>query len=157
MRCPFCTFFDSQVKDSRPSDDGLAIRRRRLCPSCGARFTTFERIELREVKIIKRNGEKRPFDSNKVSRSIGVATRKRPINQDQIDIIVSNIIKKLEQYGEGEVESIVVGQMVMEELSKLDQVSYVRYASVYKDFSKASDFGKFIAGITNVIKDEDPK
>jgi transcriptional repressor NrdR len=152
MRCPFCTFFDTQVKDSRPSDDGLIIKRRRLCPNCGARFTTFERVEMRELKIVKRSGEKRPFDSNKLSRSIGVATRKRPITQEQIEVMVTKIIKKLEQYGEGEVESKVVGQMVMDELSKLDQVAYVRYASVYMDFSKASDFGKFIANIRNEKK-----
>jgi transcriptional repressor NrdR len=152
MRCPFCTFFDTQVKDSRPSDDGLIIKRRRLCPNCGARFTTFERVEMRELKIVKRSGEKRPFDSSKLSRSIGVATRKRPITQEQIEVMVTKIIKKLEQYGEGEVESKVVGQMVMDELSKLDQVAYVRYASVYMDFSKASDFGKFIANIRNEKK-----
>lgn len=152
MRCPFCTFFDTQVKDSRPSDDGLIIKRRRFCPNCGARFTTFERVEMRELKIVKRSGEKRPFDSSKLSRSIGVAARKRPITQEQIEVIVTKIIKKLEQYGEGEVESKVVGQMVMDELSKLDQVAYVRYASVYMDFSKASDFGKFIANIRNEKK-----
>ena len=152
MRCPFCTFFDTQVKDSRPSDDGLIIKRRRLCPNCGARFTTFERVEMRELKIVKRSGEKRPFDSSKLSRSIGVATRKRPITQEQIEVMVTKIIKKLEQYGEGEVDSKVVGQMVMDELSKLDQVAYVRYASVYMDFSKASDFGKFIANIRNEKK-----
>lgn len=154
MRCPFCTFFDTQVKDSRPSDDGLLIKRRRLCPNCGARFTTFERVEMRELKVVKRSGEKRPFDSSKLSRSIGVATRKRPITQEQIEDIVTKIIKKLEQYGEGEVESKVVGQMVMDELSKLDQVAYVRYASVYMDFSKASDFGKFIANIRNEKKEK---
>ena len=152
MRCPFCTFFDTQVKDSRPSDDGLLIKRRRLCPNCGARFTTFERVEMRELKILKRSGEKRPFDSTKLARSIGVATRKRPVTQEQIEVMVTKIIKKLEQYGEGEVESKVVGKMVMDELSKLDQVAYVRYASVYMDFSKASDFGKFIANIRNEKK-----
>lgn len=147
MKCPFCSFIDSQVKDSRPSEDGLSIKRRRFCPSCGGRFTTFERVEMRELKIVKRSGEVRPFDSNKLTRSIEVATRKRPIKHELIEEVVSRIRKKLEKYGEGEVESRIVGQMVMDELAKLDEVAYVRYASVYMDFSKATDFGPFIANI----------
>ncbi len=147
MKCPFCDFLDTQVKDSRPSDDGLVIKRRRQCPSCGARFTTHERTELRELRVVKKNGEKRPFDGSKILRSISVATRKRPVTSEQADAILSEVIKKLEKYGEGEVETQIVGQLVMEELSKIDEVSYVRYASVYKDFSNAGDFGKFIAGI----------
>lgn len=149
MKCPFCDFIDTQVKDSRPSEDGSLIKRRRLCVKCGARFTTFERIEIRELKVIKRNGEKRPFDSSKLLRSLEVATRKRPVAHEELDKIVSSIIKKLEKYGEGEIESSIVGQLVMDELAKVDEVSYVRYASVYKDFSKASDFGKLIAEISN--------
>ena len=152
MKCPFCFFIDSQVKDSRPSEDGLSIKRRRFCPNCGGRFTTFERVEMRELKIIKRSGEVRPFDSNKLTRSIEVATRKRPIKHEQIEEVISRIRKKLEQYGEGEVESKIIGQMVMDELAKLDDVAYVRYASVYRDFSKATDFGHFIA---NIKKEED--
>lgn len=149
MKCPFCDFLDTQVKDSRPSEDGSLIKRRRLCVKCGGRFTTFERQETRELKIIKRNGECRPFDSNKLLRSLEVATRKRPIKPEDLEKIVSEIIKKLDQFGEGEVESKIVGQLVMDELAKYDQVAYVRYASVYKDFSKASDFGKLIAEIAN--------
>lgn len=149
MKCQFCGFLDTQVKDSRPSDDGLAIKRRRQCPSCGGRFTTLERIENREIKIIKRNGETRPFDLNKVIRSIEVAVRKRNIEPDTIDALASRIMKKLERYGDGEIQSQVVGQLVMEELSKLDEVACVRYASVYMDFSKATDFGKFIADLKN--------
>lgn len=147
MKCPFCGFDDTQVKDSRPLEEGSVIKRRRLCPNCGGRFTTFERIGIREIQVIKRNGQIRPFDSNKLFRSIEVATRKRPIVVEQIEQIVSNIAKKLEKYGEGEVESKIIGQLVLEELIKLDEVAYVRYASVYKDFSKASDFGHFIAKI----------
>lgn len=149
MKCPFCDFADTQVKDSRPSDDGLTIKRRRQCLSCGARFTTQERLELRELKIIKKDGEIRPFDTSKMLRSIEVATRKRPVSSEQLEMIVSRILKKLEKFGEGEIESKVVGELVMEELAKIDDVAYVRYASVYKDFSKAADFGKFIQGIVS--------
>jgi transcriptional repressor NrdR len=147
MKCPFCSFADSLVKDSRPSEDGGTIKRRRQCPSCGARFTTLERVELRELKVIKRNGDIKLFDVNKIVKSINVATRKRPINHEQVDDIVSKILMKLEKYGEGEVQSKIIGELIMEELSKIDEVAYVRYASVYKDFSKASDFGNFIAKI----------
>lgn len=147
MKCQFCGFLDTQVKDSRPSDDGLAIKRRRQCPSCGGRFTTLERIENREIKLVKRNGEIRPFDINKVIRSIEVAVRKRNVDADTIDSLASRIMKKLERYSDGEIQSQVVGQLVMEELAQLDEVACVRYASVYMDFSKATDFGKFIADL----------
>lgn len=147
MKCPFCDFLDTQVKDSRPSDDGMVIKRRRHCPSCGARFTTHERTEMRELKIVKKNGEKRPFDGDKILRSIFVATRKRPVSNEEAENILSAVIKKLEQFGEGEVETEVVGRLVMEELANIDDVSYVRYASVYKDFSDAGDFGEFIASM----------
>jgi transcriptional repressor NrdR len=147
MRCPFCDFSDTQVKDSRPTDDGGSIKRRRQCPSCGARFTTFERTESREIKVKKRNGEIRLFDMNKLTRSIEIAIRKRPINTDKLDKITSIIMKKLDRYGEGEVESKVIGQLVMEELAKLDAVACVRYASVYKDFSDSADFAKFIENL----------
>jgi len=147
MKCPFCLFLDTQVKDSRPSEDGLYIKRRRQCPSCGGRFTTFERIEHREVKIVKKNGEVRPFDINKLTRSIEVACRKRPVKVEQIEKMVGEIIKKIDKFGEGEVESRIVGELLMEELAKVDEVAYVRYASVYKDFSKSADFGNFIAKI----------
>ena len=144
MKCPFCSFPDSQVKDSRPSEDGFTIKRRRLCSNCEARFTTFERIETRELKVLKRSGEIRPYDSSKVLRSIEVACRKRPVTEEQIEEMVSRINKKLDKYSEGEVESKVIGQIVMDELSKIDQVAYIRYASVYMDFNKASDFSKCI-------------
>ena len=147
MKCPFCSFIDTQVKDSRPLNDGISIKRRRYCPSCGGRFTTFERFELREIKVIKRNGALRPLDSTKLFKSIAIAARKRPITNEQIEEVVTKIIKKMEKYGEGEIESKIIGELVLEELSSLDQVAYVRYASVYKDFSKASDFGNFIAKI----------
>jgi transcriptional repressor NrdR len=153
MKCQFCGFLDTQVKDSRPSDDGLAIKRRRQCPSCGGRFTTLERIENREIRIVKRNGEIRPFDINKVIRSIEVAVRKRNIDADTIDSLASRIMKKLERYSDGEIQSQVVGQLVMEELAQLDEVACVRYASVYMDFSKATDFGKFIADLKSVNDD----
>lgn len=152
MKCPFCLFPDSQVKDSRPSEDGLIIKRRRLCTNCGGRFTTFERIEIREIKIIKRSGEIRHFDSSKLLKSIELACRKRSITTDQMEEIVSRIIKKLEKYSDGEIDSKIVGKMVMDELSKLDYVAYVRYASVYMDFTKASDFSKFISSLDDVPK-----
>lgn len=154
MKCPFCAFPDSQVKDSRPSDDCLSIKRRRLCTNCGGRFTTFERIETRELKVKKRNGEIRPFDSSKLARSIEVACRKRPVSAERIDEMISNVMKKLEKYGEGEVESRIVGQMLMDELARVDPVAYVRYASVYMEFNKASDFGKFIGSIDDAKNSE---
>lgn len=147
MICYFCGFADTHVKDSRPSEDGSTIKRRRHCDQCGAKFTTFERIEIRELKIIKRNGDIRLFDASKITRSIEVATRKRPINQEKIETIISNIMKKISQYYDCEVESRVVGKMVMDELADLDHVSCVRYASVYMDFAKASDFATFIKNL----------
>jgi transcriptional repressor NrdR len=153
MKCPFCGFLDSQVKDSRPSDDGLTIKRRRFCPDCGGRFTTYERIVMKDIFIIKRNGERRPFDPAKLLKSMQVPARKRPVTNEQLEGIVSKITKKLEKFGEGEITSQAVGQLVMNELAKIDQVAYVRYASVYKDFAEASDFGKFIENL-NIEKDE---
>ncbi|AIF81098.1 hypothetical protein I862_02675 [endosymbiont of Acanthamoeba sp. UWC8] len=153
MKCPFCGFLDSQVKDSRPSEDGLTIKRRRFCPDCGGRFTTYERIEMRELFVIKKGGDKRLFDPSKLLKSMQVAARKRPVEAEQLEEIVSRITKKLEKYGEGEITSQAVGQLVMNELLKIDQVAYVRYASVYKDFAEASDFGKFIENL-NITKDE---
>jgi transcriptional repressor NrdR len=154
MKCPFCSFSDTQVKDSRPSDDSLAIKRRRFCTNCGARFTTFERIENRELKVLKRSGEFRPFDSGKLLRSIEVACRKRHINPELLEAIVSRIMKKLEKYGEGEVKSKIVGQMVLEELATLDHVAYVRYASVYMDFTKVTDFSKLIDNLDNNLDEK---
>ena len=152
MKCPFCDFSDTQVKDSRPSEDSSTIKRRRMCIQCGGRFTTLERLELREILVKKRNGEVKPFEENKVLRSLQVATRKRPVTGDQLEQNVSEIMKKIDRFGEGEVESRLIGKLVMEELAKVDQVAYVRYASVYKEFAKATDFGKFIAKIANAKK-----
>lgn len=145
MRCPFCSFDDTQVKDSRPSEDGLSIKRRRQCPSCGGRFTTFERQEIREIKVIKRNSEIRPFDTTKLTRSVEVACRKRPVTDDQIEQLVTRILHKIDKFGEGEVPTKIIGDLVLDELKKVDEVAYVRYASVYKDFNKSADFGNFIA------------
>lgn len=144
MRCPFCQGEDTQVKDSRPADDGAAIRRRRLCNSCGARFTTFERVQLRELLVLKSSGRKVPFDREKLARSLGIATRKRDIDQDAIDRTVSKIIRTLEQSGETEIPSSVIGQHVMTALKEIDDVAFVRYASVYRNFREAKDFEAFL-------------
>lgn len=145
MRCPFCGFEDTQVKDSRVADDGQAIRRRRVCPECGGRFTTFERVQLRELMVLKKNGETRPLERDKLVRSITIAARKRPITPDQIEQIVNNIIKDLSGFGESEIPTSVIGTKVMKALAEIDHVAYVRYASVYSDFQEAKDFEKFIS------------
>lgn len=144
MRCPFCGHLESQVKDSRPSEDGAVIRRRRLCPECGGRFTTFERVQLRELTILKRSGRRTPFDRDKLERSISVAIRKRPIDPERLERMVSGIVRQLESMGETEIASTVVGEMVMKALKALDEVAYVRYASVYRDFRETQDFAKFL-------------
>jgi transcriptional repressor NrdR len=144
MRCPFCGHAESQVKDSRPSEDGSAIRRRRLCPECGGRFTTFERVQLRELTIIKRSGRRTPFDREKLMRSISLALRKRPVDSERLERMVSGIVRQLESMGETEVASNVVGEMVMKSLKSLDEVGYVRYASVYRDFRQTQDFADFL-------------
>ena len=144
MRCPFCGCLDSQVKDSRSSEDGAAIRRRRLCPECGGRFTTFERVQLRELTIVKRSGRRNPFDREKLIRSISIALRKRPVDPERVERMVSGIIRQLESMGETEIGSQVVGEMVMKALKSLDEVAYVRYASVYRDFRETNDFAKFL-------------
>ncbi len=144
MRCPFCGDEDTQVKDSRSSEDGMAIRRRRNCPSCNSRFTTFERIQLKELFVIKKSGELEPFDREKITRSINSALRKRTISSEQVELRVTNIIRNLEASGENEIPTKNIGEIIMRELASLDQVAYVRFASVYKEFSKAEDFGNFI-------------
>jgi transcriptional repressor NrdR len=144
MRCPFCQNEDTQVKDSRPTEDGAAIRRRRQCDKCGSRFTTFERVQLRDLIVLKRSGRRVPFDRDKLARSLTVALRKRPIEQDQIEQMISGIVRKLESSGESEITSQTIGEMVMEALQNLDPVAYVRYASVYRDFKETSDFADFI-------------
>ena len=144
MRCPFCGEAESQVKDSRPSDDGASIRRRRLCPACGGRFTTFERVQLRELTILKRSGRRAPFDREKLVRSISIALRKRPVDPDQVERIVNGITRQLESMGETELPSNAVGELVMKALKALDDVAYVRYASVYRDFRQTQDFANFL-------------
>jgi transcriptional repressor NrdR len=144
LRCPFCGSPDSQVKDSRPSEDGSAIRRRRLCPDCGGRFTTFERIQLRELTILKRSGRRTPFDRDKLARSISMALRKRPVEPERVERMISAIVRQLESLGETEIPSTVVGEMAMKALKGLDEVAYVRFASVYRDFRETSDFAKFL-------------
>jgi transcriptional repressor NrdR len=144
MRCPFCGHDDTQVKDSRPTEDNSAIRRRRFCPSCGARFTTFERVQLRELVVVKSNGQREPFDREKILRSMRTALRKRPVDADRIDRVVNSIVRQLESSGESEIPSKQVGEMVMQALLNLDQVAYVRYASVYKDFREVADFNQIV-------------
>lgn len=144
MRCPFCGNEDTQVKDSRPTEDNSAIRRRRLCPGCGARFTTFERVQLRELTVVKSNNQREPFDREKLLRSLRIALRKRPIDADRIDRVVNSLVRQLESSGENEIPSKQIGEMVMASLQNLDQVAYIRYASVYKDFREAADFNEFV-------------
>ncbi|WP_377288164.1 transcriptional regulator NrdR [Rhizobium sp. SG2393] len=151
MRCPYCGSEDSQVKDSRPAEDGNAIRRRRICPDCGGRFTTFERVQLRELVIVKKSGRKVPFDRDKLQRSFEIALRKRPVDRDRIDRAVSGIVRRLESVGETEIPSEEIGLQVLEALKSLDDVAFVRYASVYRDFSHAEDFEKVIAEISAKI------
>lgn len=140
MRCPFCGSENSQVKDSRPSDENSAIRRRRVCSDCGGRFTTFERVQLRDLTVVKRSGRKAPFDRDKLSRSISVAVRKRPIEPERIERLVTGLVRQLESSGEGEITSAEIGELVMAALRELDPVAYVRFASVYRDFRDTADF-----------------
>ncbi len=144
MKCPFCGAEDTQVKDSRPSEDGAAIRRRRSCPACAGRFTTFERVHLRDLIVIKRSGRRTPFDREKLVRSLTTALNKRPVDAEQIERMASSIARQLESSGETEIPSSRVGELVMQTLRDVDQVAYVRFASVYKDFSESSDFAKFL-------------
>jgi transcriptional repressor NrdR len=141
MRCPFCAHEDSQVKDSRPSEDGAAIRRRRQCEACGARFTTFERVQLRDLTVVKKNGDREPFDRDKLARAIGHATRKRDIAPEKIDRLVSGIQRRLETQGD-EVKTAEIGEAVMDGLKALDHVAYIRFASIYKDFTEPGDFAE---------------
>jgi len=140
MKCPFCGNADTQVKDSRPSEDGLTIRRRRYCPECNSRFTTFERVQLRELTVLKKNGERRMFDRDKLARSLQIALRKRPVNPEQLEQLVTRVTQKLESLGENEIPSNMIGAAIMDELKKVDTVAYIRFASVYKDFREARDF-----------------
>jgi transcriptional repressor NrdR len=148
MRCPFCGHDDTQVKDSRPSEDNSAIRRRRYCPECGGRFTTFERVQLRELIVVKKNGRREPFDRDKLERSINHALRKRPVEQDRVDRMITGIVRRLESLGENEIASAVIGELVMQALSSLDKVAYVRFASVYKNFREAKDFENLLGELS---------
>lgn len=147
MRCPYCGHDDSQVKDSRPTDDGAAIRRRRQCEGCAARFTTFERIQLRELVVLKSEARREPFDRDKLLRSIAIATRKRPIESDRVEKLVSGIQRRLETSGDSDVTAKAIGEMVMEGLKGLDSVAYIRFASVYRDFGEARDFEAFAGAV----------
>ena len=144
MRCPFCSHGDTQVKDSRPTEDNSAIRRRRQCPNCGARFTTFERVQLRELTVKKNNGSREVFDRDKVERSMTIALRRRPVDADRIERVVNGIVRRLESSGESEIPSKLIGEMIMDALANLDQVAYVRFASVYRNFREARDFEEFV-------------
>ncbi len=147
MRCPFCGRDDTQVKDSRPTEENAAIRRRRVCPDCGGRFTTFERVQLRELTVVKRGGRKVPFERDKLYASIAVAMRKRPVAPDRVERMVTGIVRQLESSGESEIASSAIGKMVMEALKGLDAVAYVRFASVYRDFREAADFQDVLSEI----------
>lgn len=151
MHCPFCGYEETQVKDSRPSEDGTSIRRRRACPECGARFTTFERIQLRELTVIKARDKRQPFDRDKIIKSMQVALRKRPVAEDHIERAVNGIVRQLEVTGENEVTSRQIGELVMQALMELDVIGYIRYASVYKDFSKAEDFKDFVKTLDQLV------
>jgi transcriptional repressor NrdR len=153
MRCPFCGFADTQVKDSRPAEDGASIRRRRQCPACGGRFTTYERVQLRELKVIKRDGVREPFDRDKLYRSISIALRKREVADERIDHLVSGIVRRLESTGESELSTKAVGQFVLDALGETDPVAFVRYASVYRDFREAEDFNRFVDEELGALKE----
>jgi transcriptional repressor NrdR len=147
MRCPFCAHEDSQVKDSRPTEDNTAIRRRRQCEGCGARFTTFERVQLRDIIVVKSNDSREPFDRTKIEQSVALACRKRDVPQERLDRLVSGIQRQVETLGEGEVTTKAIGEMVMDGLRQLDSVAYIRFASVYRDFGEARDFEEFASNV----------
>jgi transcriptional repressor NrdR len=144
MRCPYCSSAETQVKDSRPSDDNTSIRRRRVCPDCGGRFTTFERVQLRELTVVKRSGKRIPFDRDKLLRSIDIALRKRPVEPERVERMINGIVRQLEGMGDGEIPSQTIGELVMEGLKNLDGVAYVRFASVYRNFRETRDFEALI-------------
>ena len=154
MRCPYCGSLDTQVKDSRPTDDHASIRRRRVCPDCGGRFTTFERVQLRELMVVKRSGRRTPFDRDKLETSIAHALRKRPVAPERIERMVNGIVRQLESSGEAEIPSSTIGELVMEGLKGLDDVAYVRFASVYKNFREAKDFEELLGQLGTVEEEE---
>ncbi len=156
MRCPFCGNVDTQVKDSRPAEDHVAIRRRRFCPACGGRFTTYERVQLRDLVVIKTNGRREDFDRPKLERSIRIALQKRPVEPERMDQMISGIVRRLESMGETDIPSQTIGEIVMESLARIDTVAYVRFASVYKNFQAADDFDKFVSELRpDAPKDEE--
>ena len=148
MRCPFCGANETQVKDSRPTEENAAIRRRRACTSCGARFTTFERVQLRELTVLKHNGKREPLDRDKLARSMNIALRKRPVDPERIERVINGIVRRLESSGENEIQSDTIGELVMDALANLDQVAYVRFASVYRNFREAQDFEDFVGALS---------
>ncbi|MEM6742175.1 MAG: transcriptional regulator NrdR [Pseudomonadota bacterium] len=154
MRCPFCGSTETQVKDSRPAEDHVAIRRRRFCPACGGRFTTYERVQLRDLVVVKKNGKREDFDRDKLSRSIRIALQKRPIEPERIDQMISGIVRRLESKGDSDVPSDEIGQIVMDTLARIDTVAYVRFASVYKNFQAADDFEDFVAELRPPVRDD---
>ena len=154
MRCPFCGNEDTQVKDSRPTEDNSAIRRRRSCPACNQRFTTFERVQLRELTVVKSNGKREPFDREKLARSMRIACRKRAVDDDKLERVVNGIVRQLESSGESEIPSEMVGELVMDALAQIDQIAYVRFASVYRNFREAKDFEEFITDELGVEEDQ---
>lgn len=145
MRCPFCGNIETQVKDSRPAEDHVAIRRRRSCPECGGRFTTYERVQLRDLVVVKKNGRREEFDREKLARSIRIALRKRPVEPERVEQMISGIVRRLESMGDTDIPSDVIGEIVMEALARVDTVAYVRFASVYKNFQEADDFEEFVS------------
>ena len=154
MRCPYCGSLDTQVKDSRPTDDSSAIRRRRVCPDCGGRFTTFERVQLRELVVVKRSGRRVPFDRDKLQRSLEVALRKRPVEPERVERMINGVVRQLESLGDSEVASERIGELIMEGLKGLDDVAYVRFASVYRNFREAKDFEAVLGELSG---DEEPR
>lgn len=154
MRCPYCSSLDTQVKDSRPTDDNTSIRRRRVCPDCGGRFTTFERVQLKELTVVKRSGRRMPFDRDKLARSIEIATRKRPADPDRIERMINGIVRQLEASSDGDVTTVEIGELVMEGLKSLDDIAYVRFASVYRNFREAREFGAFIDALEQGERDD---
>jgi transcriptional repressor NrdR len=153
MRCPFCGNIDTQVKDSRPAEDNVAIRRRRFCPACAGRFTTYERVQLRDLVVIKSTGRREDFDRDKLSRSIRIALQKRPVEAERVEQMISGIVRRLESMGDTDIPSKVIGEIVMEALARIDTVAYVRFASVYKNFQAADDFDRFVSELRPVAEE----
>ena len=157
MRCPYCGSLETQVKDSRPTDDASSIRRRRVCPDCGGRFTTFERVQLRELVVVKKSGRRVPFDRDKLMRSLEIALRKRPVDPERVERMVNGVVRQLESQGDSEIPSDRIGELVMEGLRSLDGVAYVRFASVYRNFREAREFGELVETLAEEDTDDKPR